>query len=273
MTPDPDRAAPARFGIKERVGWIGVSPRFHLPEIGVLDPASPAAQAGLKTFDFITAVNGVPVGPGPSSPARHRAGGGVAAASQLPAGRLLGGAVRARRDRGAGLGGRHPGRGVRRRRAPPLRDRHPVGRAVRVLRRAGQPGRRIGLRRGDQIVELDGEPLAHWDLLRERLAADPEQHFQIAWVSPGGVRHEASFRQEVRSEMDAYRQEEQRLVFGALNRLAWKTDAPVPITEPLRLRDLARVRAHRPDHRRHDRRASGRSCAGACRCRRWAGRS
>jgi regulator of sigma E protease len=48
--------------VKERVGWIGVSPRFHLPEIGVLDPASPAAQAGLKTFDFVTAVNGVPVG-------------------------------------------------------------------------------------------------------------------------------------------------------------------------------------------------------------------
>ena len=47
---------------RERVGWIGVSPRFHLPEIGVIDPTSPAAQAGLKTFDFITAVGGVPVG-------------------------------------------------------------------------------------------------------------------------------------------------------------------------------------------------------------------
>ena len=44
------------------------------------------------------------------------------------------------------------------------------------------------------------------------------------------MRREATFRQEVRSELDAYRQEEEHLVFGALNRLAWKTEAPVPIT-------------------------------------------
>ena len=34
-----ERAGP--FRMRERVGWIGVSPRFHLPEIGVLDPPHP----------------------------------------------------------------------------------------------------------------------------------------------------------------------------------------------------------------------------------------
>ena len=94
----------------------------------------------------------------------------------------------------------------------------------------GSPADQIGLRRGDQIQTLDGAPLPHWDVLRERLADHPERTFRLGWLSPGGEKHEATFRQEVRSELDAYRQDEQHLVFGALNRLAWKTDPPVPIT-------------------------------------------
>jgi regulator of sigma E protease len=94
----------------------------------------------------------------------------------------------------------------------------------------GSPADTIGIRRGDQILALDGEPLPHWDLLRERLAASPDRTFRITWLSPGGIRHEATFKQQVREEMDAYRQQAQHLIFGALNRLAWKTEAPVPIT-------------------------------------------
>ena len=74
----------------------------------------------------------------------------------------------------------------------------------------GSPADVIGIRRGDRIVELDGKPIGSWDLLRQQLAASPERTFQIAWVSPGGVARNANFRQEVRSEMDAYRQEERR---------------------------------------------------------------
>src|SRR5258707_13001857 len=78
-------------------------------------------------------------------------------------------------------------------------------------------------------MELDGVALPHWDLLRQRLAVSPQRTFKISWLSPGGQRREASFRQEVRSELDAYRQEEERLVFGPMNRPAWKTEAPVPV--------------------------------------------
>lgn len=93
----------------------------------------------------------------------------------------------------------------------------------------GSPADRIGIRRGDQLLELDGKPLLHWDLLRQRLAAEPKHTFHIAWVSPGGVHHEADFQQQMQSSLDAYRQEEQRIVFGATNRFAWKTDAPIPV--------------------------------------------
>jgi regulator of sigma E protease len=223
-----ERLGPLR--VREHVGWIGVSPRFHLPEIGVLDPASPAAQAGLRTFDFVTAVGGVPVGTWTEfEKAVERAG-----ASPLRLNFLRGGysAVPF-----AHVEIEEPGSAI----VIPTAVFDAAGRRhyeTGILSAElfvfsvdpGSPADQIGLRRGDQIQTLNGEPLPHWDVLRERLADHPEQTFRIGWLSPGGVHREASFKQEVRSELDAYRQDEQHLIFGALNRLAWKTDPPVPIT-------------------------------------------
>lgn len=223
-----ERVGPMRM--KEKVGWIGVSPRFHLPSIGVLDPTSPAAQAGLKTFDFITAVNGSPVGTWTEfAKAVERVG-----ASPLRLNYVRGGysAVPF-----AHIEIEEPGSAV----VIPVavldssgRRRYETGILSAELFvfsvEPGSPADRLGLRRGDQIETIDGEPLAHWNLLRERLSQHPDKTFRLTWVSPGGIRHEGDLRQEVRSELDAYRQEEERLVFGALNRPAWKTDTPVPIT-------------------------------------------
>jgi regulator of sigma E protease len=214
---------------KETVGWIGVSPRFHLPEIGVLDPNSPAAQAGLKTFDFVTSVNGAPVATWLEfGKAVERAG-----ASPLRINYLRGGysAVPF-----AHIEIQRPSSAV----VIPVavfdatnRRHYDTGLTSAELFvfsvEPGSPADQIGLRRGDQILELDGAPLPHWDLLRQRLAINPQRTFKISWMSPGGQRREASFRQEVRSELDAYRQEEEHLVFGAMNRLAWKTEATVPV--------------------------------------------
>ena len=223
-------SASGPFRRKRARGLIGVSPRFHLPEIGVLDPSSPAAQAGLQDLRLHhRGQRRARSAPGPIR-AGGRARRRLAAAPQLPARRLLGGAVRAHRDRGARLSGGDPGGRVRRRRAPPLRDRHPVGRAVRVLRRARQPRRpdRPAARRPDRIDRRraagalgraegeDGQP--------------SRQRLPLGWMSGAGARREASFRQEIRPQLDVNRQEEQRPVFGALNRPAWKTEAPVPIT-------------------------------------------
>ena len=78
----------------------------------------------------------------------------------------------------------------------------------------------------------------------------PDKDFRIGWISPGGVaaRGDASGRRSGR-ELDVNRQEEQRLVFGALNRLAWKTEVAGPDHQPVWLRARPRVRAHRRDHR------------------------
>jgi len=223
-----ERSGP--FGRKERVGWIGVTPRFHLPEIGVLDPSSPAAQAGLKTFDFITAVNGVPVATWTEfARAIERAG-----ASPVRLNYVRGGysAVPF-----AHIEIEEPGSAVvipvavfdtagRRHYETGILSAEPFVFSVEPE----SPADRIGLRRGDQILSLDGAPLAHWDVLRDKLASHPDNEFRIGWISSAGLRHEATFRQEIRTRLDVNRQEEQRPVFGALNRPAWKTEVPVPIT-------------------------------------------
>ncbi len=221
------------FRLHETAGWIGVSPRFQLPEVGIADPASPAAQAGLRTFDFITAVNG--------SAITHWAEfeRAVARASASP--------LRISYLRGshsalpfAHVEVQEPGSAVVIPQAvfePSGRRRFETGLLSSELFvysvEPGSPADRIGIRHGDQLLALDGQTLIHWDILRQRLAADPDRTFQIAWMPPGGTRREASFKQEIRSHLDAYRQEEQRLVFGATNRFAWKTDQPVPIRNRL----------------------------------------
>ena len=47
--------------IVERIGTIGIMPSPPAPVVGVPNPESPAYRAGLRTFDFITHVGGVPV--------------------------------------------------------------------------------------------------------------------------------------------------------------------------------------------------------------------
>ncbi|HMF42404.1 MAG TPA: RIP metalloprotease RseP [Polyangia bacterium] len=229
VTPiEVERSGPLRR--KERIGWIGVAPRFPLPEIGVLDPSSPAAQAGLKTFDFITAVNGVPVATWTEfAKAVERAG-----ASPLRLNYVRGGYsavpfahIEIEEPGSAvvipvavfdGAGRRHYETGI-------------LSAAMFVFSvEPGSPADQIGLRRGDQILSLDGAPLAHWDMLNERLASHPDRDFRIGWTSSAGLQREATFRPLVRPHLDVNRQEEEQLVFGALNRPAWKTEVPVPIT-------------------------------------------
>jgi regulator of sigma E protease len=225
-----ERSGP--FHRKRRIGWIGVTPRFNLPEIGVLDPSSPAAQAGLKTFDLITAVNGVPVATWTEfAKSIERAG-----ASPLRVNYVRGGysAVPF-----AHIEIEEPGSAVvipvavfdtagRRRYETGIQSAETFVFSVAP----GSPADQIGLRRGDQVLALDGAPLAHWDVLRDQVESHPDRDFRIGWVSSSaaGEKHEATLRPVMKKRLDVNRQEEQRPFFGADNRPAWKTDVPVPIT-------------------------------------------
>lgn len=49
------------YKVAETRGRLGVSTLFSAPEIGIIDPESPAYQEGLRTGDVITSINGEPV--------------------------------------------------------------------------------------------------------------------------------------------------------------------------------------------------------------------
>jgi len=221
------------LNINETVGLIGVSPRFQLPEIGIVDLTSPAAQAGLRTFDYIISVNGSPVSHWAEfERAVQRAGASPLRITYLRGSHSVVPFVHVEiQEPGAAVvlpqpvleptGGRRYETGIQ------------TSELFVYSVEPGSPADRIGLRRGDQLLELDGRPILHWNLLLQRLNAEPERVFHLTWASPGGVRHRATFKQELRSEIDAYRQEEQRLVFGATNCFAWKTADPVPVRNRL----------------------------------------
>jgi regulator of sigma E protease len=217
------------LNISETVGWVGVSPRFQLPEVGIIDLTSPAAQAGLRTFDYIISVNGTPVSHWAEfERAMQRAGASPLRITYLRGTHSIlpfahveiqepGSTVVIPQAVLDASGGRHYQTGIE------------ISELFVYSVEPGSPADRIGLRRGDQLLTLDGQPILHWNILRQRLNADPERLFHLTWATPGGEHREAYFKQELRSELDAYRQEEQRLVFGATNRFAWKTAEPVPV--------------------------------------------
>jgi regulator of sigma E protease len=222
---------PARnmFGMKEVVGYAGWGPRFQLPQVGIMDLTSPAWQAGLRTFDYVLGVNGMPVGHW-SDFERE-----VARAGASP--------LRIFYLRGthsalpfAHIEIQEPGLAVV---IPqPVMDQNgrrryetgvlPADLFVYAVK-PGSPADRIGVRRGDQLLALDGQPLLHWDTLARRLDDDRDRTFQLTWLSPGGIKHEASFQQARLSRMDAYRQEEHHWVFGATPIEASKRAPDVPV--------------------------------------------
>jgi regulator of sigma E protease len=49
------------LGVAEERGQLGVINVFYAPEIGIIDPESPASVEGLRTGDVVTSINGEPV--------------------------------------------------------------------------------------------------------------------------------------------------------------------------------------------------------------------
>jgi regulator of sigma E protease len=211
-----DHTRRSRDGRKVRSGLVGIARDPFLPQIGVVDPASPAARAGLATGDIIISVDGREVGS--FGELRREL---ASASSRL----------------GVGYARRRP--------VPALPHVHILdpkfadvvpdtevdargrGRAVHGIASAelfvdhvepGSPAAAAGLRRGDLITALDGDPVTHWFELDQRLQSRPDHAWTIGWIrAVGGALEpmEARLTQARLQSRDEFGHSSELLVFGA----------------------------------------------------------
>lgn len=203
-----------RDGPALRHGLIGVTQAPFLPQIGVIDPKSPAGRAGLRTGDRILALDGKPVR---SWRALERA------LEKTPrrmnvvytrSARIPGIGVRLLEPRHAELVTETVVDGGRRRVVHGLA---PAQMFVATIE-PGSPADHAGLRAGDLLTTLDGHPLQSWMVLDRRLQSRPDHAWQIGWKRHDGSRvvdMSASLTQVVYRGTDEYGHPAERLVFGA----------------------------------------------------------
>lgn len=228
ITPQ-EQISPNRLNIRERVGRIGISPRFDLAQIGISHPESPAARAGLRTGDLITSINGV----------------------SIERWEQLDRALKQNRGQSLRLSYLRPSASTStfsdlRLLQPNVTVVDPEALTddkghttyetgifsaeffVREVEK-DSPAEKMGMRPGDRLTMFDGQPLHHWDLMILALELKRDEQHQISWVPYGGVMRSAEFRLNRINYVDEYRQDQQRYVFGAQNRLLWKSAPPIPI--------------------------------------------
>jgi len=221
--------------IIERVGTIGVQPSAPAAVVGVPSPESPAYRAGLRTFDVVTNVAGKPVkrytdledildqNRGETVPVTYmrpvtvpNALGGLADMAVFETG-----VVALTPDAsGEDLLGR-------------------TGIELADLYAAVVPESsyfyKAGLRPGDKVIDLDGEPLPAWSTFRERVLAEPDRPHRIQYLAArDGRPRYGTFRMRREDFTDAHGQTFARYVMMATHWVPLALENRVEHPSPVR---------------------------------------
>ena len=207
-----------RGGVAREQGRVGITRAPFAPLAGVLDQESPAYKAGLRTGDLVISLDGEPVNNwGDVGRRIHR-----------------GKPTNVVYFRGTGVPG-IPTLSLYEARwahlVPEFQVDEKLERTIYTgLERAemfvahvdpGTPADTAGLKPGDLITALDGQPVAHWMVLDQKLQSDPGRQWRITYrrSGPDGgvVTGEARVTQQPRKQVDEYGHTVERLVFGARN--------------------------------------------------------
>jgi regulator of sigma E protease len=200
-------------------GRVGITHAPFIPIVGVLDAASPAARAGLKTGDLIISVDGQPVRNWTDVKIKLGRGGRRTSLTYFRGAQMP--AVPQVQLLSAGFADLVPTTQVDGR----LKQQIYTGleRAEMFVARVapGSPADTAGLKPGDLIVALDDKPVVHWSMdLEQRLLADPKRAFKITWKRAVNGKVDtlhADLTQVWRKQRDEYDHTVSRLVFGATN--------------------------------------------------------
>jgi regulator of sigma E protease len=218
------RARFPMFDIFEEVGQLGIHGVYPAPVIGVPSDSSPAAQAGLRTFDLVTGVDG--------RPTRRWIDLEQVLADAIP-GRPMEVSYLRTQQTGwafADVFVHEPGRATV---TPAAGEggRADVGVELASLYvshvLAGWPGDVAGLRPGDKIVAVDGHAIRVWVQFVDAINRVPDQPHRISVVR-GGEELTAELRLERRTRNDRYGGEvvDYRPGIGVFR--AYTVDDPVP---------------------------------------------
>ena len=221
--------------ITDRVGSVGIGTSAPAAVIGVPNAESPAYRAGLRTFDIVTNVGGLPVrrfkdlteafgdNAGETMPITYlrpisvpNALGGLADAAVFEAG------VVALTPDAAGT---------------TLLER--TGLELADLYAAVVPEDsyfyKAGLRPGDKVLKLDGEPVAAWSTFRERVMAQPDRPHRIDYqAARDGVVRSGTFQVRREDFTDDHGQSFSRYVLQIQDWVPLAPEDSVEHSAPLR---------------------------------------
>jgi regulator of sigma E protease len=211
-----------QLGVATPVGRLGVLAAFYAPQIGIIDPKSPAYLESLRSGDTITSINGEPVRTVEELQRMlESTGDGLIRLTylrstpvQTPMGTLLW-YESAHAQLLPGKGG--AGSGIL-----------PANNFIRAVD-PGSPAERAGLRAGDRVLAIDGQATAQWEVLQEILTQRRLEPVSLTVQSLGEEPREVSLELEIRKWRDIYMQDRQELWFGAHPFQKIYTSDPEPI--------------------------------------------
>ncbi len=212
-------------GAPEARGRLGVISLFYAPEIGIIDLESPAYQEGLRTGDVITSLNGEPVR---TTEELERmlavTGDGVVRLTYL------------RAQAQPGPGGTYLWYESHHAQLLPRKDggESPTGilPARRFVRSVdpGSPAAAAGMKAGDQILSVAGQPLEQWVQIDDIFSTRRDEAVTFEFQSPGETPRLAELKLSSRKWTDILKYEHEVPWLGA-NGYTKVEEAP---PEPLR---------------------------------------
>ena len=205
------------LGIPEPRGLLGVYAHFYAPQIGIVDTHSPAYEGGLRTGDVITSIDGEPVrtieelqalvADPPDSLIRLTYLRPHATAFQF-------GTLLWFESNHAQLLPRPEST-----REGPRADESPTGLLpantfVRAVEH-DSPAAKAGIRPGDRVLEVAGEPVTRWESIATILDRAQDQPVAMRVQGLDGEPRELLVVQEIRTRKDIYKTEFTYLYLGA----------------------------------------------------------